>query len=50
MYDAIKKNPFSNVQQADELADCRLPAAHNRFSSLELIFNSLHPRDISGKG
>lgn len=26
-----------NVQQADELVDCGLPSAHNRFSSLELI-------------
>ena len=42
MYYAIKIQ-FFNVQQADEFADCGLPAAHNRFSSLELISTAFIP-------
>lgn len=42
MYYAIKIQ-FFNVQQADELADSGLPAALNRFSSLELVSTAFIP-------
>lgn len=48
MYYATKIQ-FSNIQQAVELSDCGLPAAHKRFSSLELISTAFIPEISLGR-